>query len=111
MNCNSVIVVAEKTVLGQDVMIGRNAIIYDSDFHRLNNKDGKVMNPSIPVIIGDHVWIGTNVMILKGTEIGSNSVIGANTLVKTKVNDGVIFNAKYEPYERGGFGIWDRKIP
>lgn len=111
MNCNSVIVAARKIVLGQDVMIGRNAVIYDSDFHQLLSKDGKLINPSTTVKIGDHVWLGTNVMILKGTTIGKNSVIGANAVVNEKVPESVIYNTKRETFIRDEFEKWDRKCP
>ncbi len=32
--------------------------------------------------IGDNVWIGLNAIILKGTEIGSNSIVAAGSVVK-----------------------------
>ena len=41
------------------------------------NSIGKVK----PIVIGRNVWIGNNVMILKGTEIGDNSVIGAGAVI------------------------------
>jgi acetyltransferase-like isoleucine patch superfamily enzyme len=37
--------------------------------------------PSSPIVIGDNVWIGTRVLILKGARIGSNSVIAAGAVV------------------------------
>ena len=49
VNCNSVIVVAKKMYLGQDVMIGRNAVLYDSDFHQMLDKKGKTLNPASQV--------------------------------------------------------------
>lgn len=36
---------------------------------------------SFPVIIGDNVWIGSNVVICPGVTIGENSVIGAGSIV------------------------------
>ena len=45
---------------------------------------------SIPVKIGNNVWIGENVSILAGTTIGNGCVIGANTVVKGKFPDNCI---------------------
>ena len=42
------------------------------------------------VIIGDNVWLGVNVVVLKGVTIGDNTLIGANSLVTTNVPANVI---------------------
>ena len=111
VNCNCVIVVAKKMYLGQDVMIGRNAVLYDSDFHQMLDKKGKTLNPASQVKVGSHVWIGANSTILKGTMIGQNSVIGANAVVNGEVPEKVIFNIKREKFVRNEFEKWDRKSP
>lgn len=43
-----------------------------------------------PISVGDNVWIGADVSILPGVEIGSNSVIGAKSLVSKDIPDGVL---------------------
>lgn len=77
MNSFSVLIAAQKITIGQDVMIGRNVVIYDSDFHRIN--ENKYISKS--VCIQDHVWIASNAMILKGVTTGTGSIIAAGTLV------------------------------
>jgi len=42
------------------------------------------VNPSKSVYIGDHVWIGQEVMLLKGSQIFSGSIIGARAVVAGK---------------------------
>lgn len=46
--------------------------------------DGEKINIS-PVRIGNNVWIGVRVIILKGINIGDNSIIGAGSVVTKNV--------------------------
>lgn len=80
-NGGSVIVVAKKITFGEDVMLGRNIIVYDSDFHKVYNKEGQRSEPK-EVIIEDHVWLTSNVTVLKGVRIGKDSLITAQTLIR-----------------------------
>ncbi len=52
-------------------------LIYDADTHHR-------INPSKSIYIGDHVWVGQNVILLRGTQIGSGSIIGAGTVLTGK---------------------------
>ncbi len=40
---------------------------------------------SKPVKIGKYVWIGANVVILPGVEIGDNAVIGAGAIITKNI--------------------------
>lgn len=71
--------------IGDDVAISFNCYIADSDFHTIIDKDGNVINPDAPVIIGNHVWIGRGATILKGVTIGDGAVIGAGAVVTKDV--------------------------
>lgn len=42
------------------------------------------------MVIGDNVWIGWGSIILKGTVIGNNCVVGAGSLVAGKFPDNVV---------------------
>src|SRR5699024_300196 len=42
------------------------------------------------VTIGDNVWIGGNTVILPGVHIGSNTVIGAGSVVTKDIPDWVV---------------------
>jgi acetyltransferase-like isoleucine patch superfamily enzyme len=72
--------------IGNNVRCGVNTLITDSDWH----PDDPRVGPSKPVIIGDNVWLGLNVVVLKGVEIGENTVIGANSLVTKSIPANVI---------------------
>lgn len=71
--------------IGNNVAIGRNFFVQDSDFHTIIDGNDERKNNTAPVVIGDHVWIGTNVTILKGVHIGDGAVIGAGTVVTKDV--------------------------
>ena len=46
-----------------------------------------------PIIIEDNVWIGSNCTILKGSHIGTGSVIAAGTVIKGKIPpNSIVFN-------------------
>ena len=48
----------------------------------MNNKR---INTALDVTISNHVWIGQNVTILKGSNIGNNNVVGTGAIVTNKV--------------------------
>ena len=80
--------------IGDDCVIGANVKIFDTDFHpigaeaRLKGNREEVRTK--PVKIGNNVFIGVNAIILKGTEIGDNCVIGAGSVVSGKFGSGLI---------------------
>ncbi len=80
---NNVSVVANQRVeIGDHCQIGDMAAIYDSDFHEIDPATRtRSAGESLPVRIGSNVWLGSRAMVLKGVEIGDNSVIGAMSLV------------------------------
>jgi acetyltransferase-like isoleucine patch superfamily enzyme len=79
-------------VIGRNVMCGVNSVITDTDAHpvdaqkRLAGEPGK----AIPVRIEDNVWLGMNVVVLRGVTIGRNSVISANSVVTRSIPADVI---------------------
>jgi len=81
---NTAIVSHKSVSIGENVYIGGDCKIYDTDFHsiylneRLSSGD---TGSSKAVTIGNGAFIGTGVIILKGSVIGENSVIGAGSLV------------------------------
>jgi acetyltransferase-like isoleucine patch superfamily enzyme len=77
--------------IGNNVNIGGNVVIYDTDFHSLNaahRLDGNLDRKNTvtkEVIICDNAFIGAHSTILKGVTIGENSIIGACSLVSKNV--------------------------
>lgn len=81
--CNSNVKIrcSKKIVIGNQVFISHDVTIMDSDAHHLLDRD---INTE-PVTIGNHVWIGSRVIILKGVNIGDGAVIGAGSVVTTGI--------------------------
>lgn len=76
--------------IGKQCLVGANVTISDTDFHATKHQ-GRRFNKNeidisaLPIAVEENVFIGTNSIILKGTSIGRNSVIGAMTLVSKNV--------------------------
>lgn len=86
------IVAMKKIEIGDNVLIGANTCIYDNDFHPVSSIDRK-SNTNIKakeVEIERDVFIGANVIILKGVKIGFGSVIGAGSVVTKDVPSNVV---------------------
>ncbi len=67
--------------IGKNCLIGPGLEVYSSDFHNLDPTLRHTPGAAAEVVIGDNVFIGARVMILKGVTIGENSVIGAGSVV------------------------------
>ena len=76
----------KEITIGDNVRCGANTVITDSDWH-LNDK--RIGEPKT-VIIENNVWIGANVIVLKGVHIGENSIIGAGSIVVKDIPKNVI---------------------
>lgn len=79
---------AEKITIGNNVAVGANCTIIDTDFHPLD-PDYRKLHPqdaiTAPINIEDDVFIGMKCMVLKGVTIGHGSVIGAGSVVTKDV--------------------------
>lgn len=75
--------------IGRFVNFGGNVSIWDTDFHPLDylarRKSENQYVTSLPIEIGDDVFVGANSIILKGVSIGARSIIGAGSVVTKDV--------------------------
>ena len=75
-------------VIGNHVMIGPNLSIYTNDHaHRNTNipMTQQGFTEKKQVTIEDDVWIGVNVIILKGVTIGTGSIIAAGSVITKNI--------------------------
>ena len=67
--------------IGSHVLFGPDVKIFDNN-HRFSAEKGVSTDlKCAPITIGNNCWIASNVVILKGTTIGDNCVIGAGCVV------------------------------
>ena len=78
--------------IANNVLIGPGVVIYSQN-HNFHQKDINIniqgFNTEV-VIINENVWIGARSIILPGVTIGSNSIIGAGSVVKKDVEANTI---------------------
>lgn len=83
--CTGHISCSSKICFGNDALLAWDILVMDSDFHEIENSETNEEQVMVsPISIGNNVWIGTRAVVLKGTSIASNSIIGANSTVSGK---------------------------
>lgn len=87
-NINDSITCIEKVEIGNNCKFGNNLVIVDHD-HNFKTSNPEFI--SKPIKIGNNVWCGANVVILKGSEIGDNCVIAAGSIVRGKIPNNCIY--------------------
>lgn len=88
MTAESAIIAYKKIQFGNDCLLSWEIQIMDTDFHKIKNESGEIINNPQPIIIGNHVWIGSRSTILKGAIIPDNTIIGVNSLVNKELPEG-----------------------
>jgi acetyltransferase-like isoleucine patch superfamily enzyme len=80
-----------KVVIGEGCMFANDIEIRTSDSHAiLDAKTGERINPARDIVIGDHGWIAAHTILLKGVEIGHDSIVAAGAVVTKSCAPGVI---------------------
>ena len=75
----------KNVIIGKECLFSFGIWMRLADAHLIYDVDTKKRtNLSKSICIGDHVWISQNSMILKGTKIGSGSIVGAMAVVTNK---------------------------
>lgn len=70
---------------GDDVMLSVNILFLDTDYHPIFDSQGERINLDREIVIGNDVWIGCRALVLKGSFIGNNIIVGAGSLVSGKL--------------------------
>lgn len=112
------IVAHEKVEIGNNVLIASKCFISDTSHgvYKGENQDRPETPPNErklvtkPVKIGNNVWIGENVVILAGSEIGDGCIIGANSVVSKDIPEESIVVGHSQVIKKWNkkTGAWER---
>jgi acetyltransferase-like isoleucine patch superfamily enzyme len=83
INYGSSISAHQLVTIGRHCLLGHYTFILDNNEHDLHQH--RMLPPSDPVVIEDHVWIGSRVCILPGVRIGHHCAIGAGSIVTADI--------------------------
>lgn len=84
----------KEVTIGRDCLFGPGVLILDNNSHNTSidpfmRRKGEVKES--PVKIGNNVWVGQRSIILKGVNIGDNSIIAAGSIVPKSVPPNQLF--------------------
>lgn len=80
ITCNSMILVNKSISIGRDCIIAWDCCLTHSDWHDISYGGVKSVK-TIPVVIGDRVWVGHGSSLLKRAVIGSGTIVAAKSTV------------------------------
>ncbi|OBR89887.1 galactoside O-acetyltransferase [Clostridium ragsdalei P11] len=74
--------------IGSRCLLSSEVTFRTGDSHSILDKEGKRINYSSSISVGDHVWIGNKVIVLKGTKISDETIVGTGSIVTGKEFEG-----------------------
>ena len=89
-NYNCTIIDVARVTIGDNCQFAPNVSIYTAGHQVHPDSRNSLYEYGIGVSIGDNVWIGGSTVILPGVHIGSNTVIGAGSVVTKDIPDWVV---------------------
>jgi len=91
---NAIFDLAADVTIGENVAFGPNCVVYTHD-HNYSEENISVPwkgKPELkPVVVCNGAWIGSNVTILPGVEIGENAIIAAGSVVTKNIPGNTIW--------------------
>ena len=90
INSNCYFMDGAKITVGDNVFIGPSCGFYTANHPLDYQTRNQVIEQALPILIGNNVWLGGNVIVLPGVEIGDGCVIGAGSVVTKDIESNSI---------------------
>jgi len=74
-------------IIGDDCMFSHQVNLSTTDSHSIEDLEGNRINQAKDIQIGNHVWIGQKTLVLKGSSVADNCIVGAYSLVNKKLTE------------------------
>lgn len=94
-NLNVSITCMDRITIGSNCKFANNCVLVDHDHDYKNDLSQFV---TAPIVIEDNVWLGANVVVLKGVTIGRGAVIAAGSIVSKDVPPNTVLVDKREKH-------------
>ena len=85
INSNCYFMDGAKITVGDNVFIGPSCGFYTANHPLDYQTRNQGIEQALPILIGNNVWLGGNVIVLPGVEIGDGCVIGAGSVVNKDI--------------------------
>lgn len=99
VNANCTFLDHEKISIGCHTLIGPNVTLTTAD-HQVDPEHRNKGIISKPITIGKNVWLGAGVVVLPGVTIGDNSVVAANSVVRSDIEPGSLYAGAPAKFKR-----------
>ena len=87
-NCYVTVFASDEVTIGEGCLVAHHVFMNCGDGHKVVSAvTGEVTNTRKPITLGDHVWLGANVSVLKGSYIEHGSIVGYATIVGTEFRE------------------------
>ena len=87
INHNAYLMDGGGITIGHHCFVGPNCGMYTAIHPMIAEERNQGLEKALPIVIGDNCWIGADVTILPGVTIGSNTIIGAKSVVTKDIPD------------------------
>lgn len=86
LNANCKVFCKKGIKISDNALLGWNCTLNDGDGHIIYNDKKDIINQNKSIFVGQGVWLGAEVTLLKGSYIPNNCVVGYGSIVTKKFN-------------------------